>query len=798
VKRVVLAGIPAEVGHWLEERLPGLRSIAVGTVAELRGALPADLVLLDHTLGPVPLEVPTFYSVDNLTQVESGFSRILVHPLDPDELLRHVCTELGLELGDGKTVAIRRLWTRHRPEAIARGKAILEVTPESRREAERAAHRLAGSAGTFGYPKVTELAREAESLLQGSSALDLKRLRYLGTSILHELGENTAPLEPVPHNPHPFTGPVLSEPTYAVWEERLTILHRAATEVVQGQLTPEERENACQEARRLRVACGLFGCLRAAELAAEIQGLLLARAPDGARLADRVLALRKELAREQPPPPPRDLMGKTVLLASADPTRFEDLRLSARLHGLRPVYLPLHAAELPEADAALVEHTPATRGEFFQLLGRLAQRRIATVVLADQADLGERVRATRMGLNVFMEPGTPLEDVFNQLLTVLRAHGETGHPILCVDDDPSLLAVLSEVLTGAGFRVVTEDQPLKAWERMAQVEPELVILDVDMPVLNGIELCRVIRQDPRWATLPILFLTANREPDIIARLFAAGADDFVMKPVAGPELLSRVKARLDRLRRSWTAIQTGQSGGRRLARERITWLLQLAYRLQQPVCVALVKSDDFKRFKAVLEVGDVLARWSRGVLVVAMMAASRQDGTARLAAVLGEARSALACFPADGGSVEELMPALEEALAVSSAGTVAAPSAAAFTHDVLVVDDDPMIGGLVVATLEAEGLIVTWRKDSEEALTSLLSGALKPRVVLLDVDMPGMNGFDVLSRLSAAGLKLKVIMLTGASEPQKRVFQALESGASDYVAKPFEPALLVGRVRRAL
>lgn len=794
----MLAGIPAEVGSWLEERLHGLRTIAVGTVAELKAGLPADLILLDHSLGPVFLDVPTFYFVDGLAQAVSGFTRILVHPLDPDELLQHVANELGLQLGDGKTVAIRRLWTKHRPEAVQRGRAILEVTPESRREAERAAHRLAGSAGTFGYPKVSELAREAEGLLQGTGALDLERLHFLGNEILSQLGEVVAPLEPVAHHPHPFTGPLLSEPTFAVWEERLGILHSAAAAVVQGQLGEEEREHACQEARRLRVACGLFGCLRAAELAGEIQGLLLIPRPDGARLADRVLALRKELAREQPPPPPRDLVGKTVLLASADPARFEDLRLSARLHGLRPVYLPLDAAELPEADAALIEHTPASRVEFFQLLGRLASSRVATVVLADQADLGERVRATRMGLNVFMEPGTPLEDVFSQLLAVLRAHSETGHPIFCVDDDESLLEVVSTMLTSAGFRVVTESDPLKAWGRLATAEPELVILDVDMPVLNGIELCRVIRQDPRFATLPILFLTANREPDIIARLFAAGADDFVMKPVAGPELLSRVKARLDRLRRSWTAIQTGQSGGRRLARERLSWVLQLAYRLQQPVCVALVKSDDFKRFKAILEVGDVLARWSRGVLVVALMAVSRQEGTARLGAALGDARAALACFPADGGSVEELMPALEAALASTSAGTVAEPSSSSFTHDVLVVDDDPMIGGLVVATLESEGLIVTWRKDSSEALEGLLGGVLKPRVVLLDVDMPGLDGFEVLSRLKAAGLELRIIMLTGVSESEKRVFQAVEGGAFDYVAKPFDPSVLVARVRRGL
>lgn len=798
MKRVILAGIPPEVGGWLEERLPGVKCVAAATIEQLRTALPADLVLLDHSLGPVQTGVPTFYSVDHIAQAVSGFQRILVHPLDPDELLKNVANTLEISLGGGATMAIRKLWTRHRPEAIQRARAILEVTDESRREAERAAHRLAGSAGTFGYPKVSELAKEAETLLQGTARLDQDRLHYLGRTILQELGEEveaTAP--PVEHHAHPYVGQVLSEPTVAVWEERLSILHKAAAAVVQKTLTGVDAENAIQEARRLRVACGLFGLHRAAEMAGEIQALIAKR--DGAKLADRVLALRKELARDQPPPPPRDLAGKTVLLAAEDSTRFEDLRLSMRLHGLRPVFLPLDVEELPEADAALIEHTPASRTDFFKLLGRLADHRVATVVLADQADLGERVRATRMGMNAFMEPGTPLEDVFAQLLNVLRAHGETGHPILCVDDDESLLEVLSALLTSSGYRVVTESDSLKAWERLHEVEPELVILDVDMPSLNGIELCRVFRQEPRWATLPIIFLTANREPETIARLFAAGADDFVMKPLAGPELLTRVKARLDRLRRTWSAVQTGQSGGRRLARERLGWLLQLAYRLQQPVCVGLVKSDDHQRFKGIVEVGDVLARWNRGTLVIAMMAVSRQEGLARLSTVVGDAKAALACFPADGGSLEELMPTLEEALAQGHAGRVASPSSSTFTHDAVVVDDDAMIGGLVVATLESEGFIVTWRKDSAEALEGLLNGHLKPRVLLLDVDMPGLDGFAVLAKLSEAGLarEMRVIMLTGISGSEQRVFQAVEGGAFDYVAKPFDPSLLVARVKRA-
>jgi DNA-binding response OmpR family regulator len=71
---------------------------------------------------------------------------------------------------------------------------------------------------------------------------------------------------------------------------------------------------------------------------------------------------------------------------------------------------------------------------------------------------------------------------------------------------------------------------------------------VDMPQLNGIELCRVLRADPRWGRLPVVFLTARADADTLLRVFAAGADDYLTKPFVGPELSVRIRARLERAR----------------------------------------------------------------------------------------------------------------------------------------------------------------------------------------------------------------------------------------------------------
>ena len=74
----------------------------------------------------------------------------------------------------------------------------------------------------------------------------------------------------------------------------------------------------------------------------------------------------------------------------------------------------------------------------------------------------------------------------------------------------------------------------------------MLILDLEMPELSGIDLCQVVRNDPRWSELPVLFLSTHRDMETVNRVFTAGADDYVSKPILGPELIARVLNRLER------------------------------------------------------------------------------------------------------------------------------------------------------------------------------------------------------------------------------------------------------------
>ena len=120
--------------------------------------------------------------------------------------------------------------------------------------------------------------------------------------------------------------------------------------------------------------------------------------------------------------------------------------------------------------------------------------------------------------------------------------------VLVADDDADIRDLVAFKLEQAGLEVVAVEDGQAALERARAVLPTLAVLDVSMPGLSGIDVCRMLRADPTTAGMLIIMLTARVQEQDVEGGFSAGADDYVTKPFSPRELVSRIQALLSRIR----------------------------------------------------------------------------------------------------------------------------------------------------------------------------------------------------------------------------------------------------------
>jgi len=117
--------------------------------------------------------------------------------------------------------------------------------------------------------------------------------------------------------------------------------------------------------------------------------------------------------------------------------------------------------------------------------------------------------------------------------------------ILVVDDETSIRELLTHILSEFMHVILAKDGE-EALEAAQSKNPALILLDISMPGRDGLEVCRLLRQNPETSNIPIIMLTAHNEPEKRIDAFNFGADDFISKPFLPAELVARIKRKLDR------------------------------------------------------------------------------------------------------------------------------------------------------------------------------------------------------------------------------------------------------------
>ena len=344
--------------------------------------------------------------------------------------------------------------------------------------------------------------------------------------------------------------------------QQVTVLEQAKIALSEGKLSDVLRQSAGQEAHKLTGALGTFGYPEGSNLARAIEHMLMDGTALGREEALRLNQLVADLQQELTKPPASitepipPTQAPLVLVVDDDVALTEKLKVEAAVWGMQIETAPdLTTARQKitqtSPDVILLELSfPDPAEDGLTLLRELAEQSSTIPVLAvtRRDRLADRVAVSRLGGRGFLHKPVLPEQIFKAIAKVLPQTQPLEAKVMIVDDDSATLAALSNLLQPWGFQVTRLNETRRFWEVLTATVPDLLVLDLEMPTFSGFDLCQVVRQDPQWGDLPILVVTAHTDAESIQRVFAAGADDFISKPVVGPELVTRVTSHIERVR----------------------------------------------------------------------------------------------------------------------------------------------------------------------------------------------------------------------------------------------------------
>jgi two-component system cell cycle response regulator DivK len=355
-----------------------------------------------------------------------------------------------------------------------------------------------------------------------------------------------------------------------------------------------------------------------------------------------------------------------------------------------------------------------------------------------------------------------------------------GEPILIVDDTPVNLKLTRILLAHEGYEVRTAAGAEEALQVMESFHPRLVLADIQMPGIDGLEMTRMIKADPRNRDVIVVALTALAMQGDEERAIAAGCDGYITKPIDTRALGDRIR----RFLKGDNGVPTPASSSDPFAGSGIEELRgRFLDEAMQQVPLWLEELDgDFDAPRA----RDIAHQWvgSGGLL-----------GYRQVSLLAREVETLLRQRPLDIAEIrstfDTLLAELEDPTVTREAP--APPPAPLAAHQVrprvVIADDDPNIRALLKAFLVSQEIDCETAPDGRVALTTIR--ATKPQAIVLDVNMPEMGGYEVLAELKSEGNPAKVLLLTADEHPDTR-------GVDDFLVKPFNPVELVVRLKRLL
>ena len=412
--------------------------------------------------------------------------------------------------------------------------------------------------------------------------------------------------------------------------EKIARITEAATALSGGAWDRE----AC-EALRLRVhnlvgSAGTYGYRALSEAAraldTSLRSLLAGDAPPtaGEQAAIRNLAARLDRARGEgvsaaPVQAGAHLRGlpraaprirpdsQIVCLVSADAALAGDLSDQIAHFGYTVASVPsfdelVAVAAAAPPSAIIVDVANAENGlpclDGLVRVQRARDPAIPAVFISAREDLPARLQAVRAGASAYFTKPVEVDELIDRLDRLTTTVAPEPYRVLIVDDSRELAAYLAGQLEAAGMATAIVTDPMQVMVPLAEMSPDLILMDLYMPGCSGLELAAVIRQQPDYVSTPIVYLSAETDPDKQMEALRFGGDDFLTKPIQIAHLISSVTSRSQRsrllrslmVRDSLTGLLNHTATEERLAVE-----VARAERQQANLAYALIDLDFFKR-----------------------------------------------------------------------------------------------------------------------------------------------------------------------------------------------------------
>ncbi len=407
--------------------------------------------------------------------------------------------------------------------------------------------------------------------------------------------------------------------------------------------------------------------------------------------------------------------------------------------------------------------------------------------------------------------------------------------ILIIDDEVDVVKVLTNRLTKAGYDVASAKDGFEGLARAKEVLPDVILLDVMMPGLDGMEVKLKLNEDDRFPEIPVIFLTAKGElSDKVAGL-QLGADDYVTKPFEFEELLARIESVIGRRRHyekiAVTDSLTGLSNAHVFKKELRTFF-NLARRYKRLFSLAVIDIDGFKKIndtyghktgdlvlkmiaqilKQVFRESDILVRYGGDEFVVLLAETTEEQAEAavdRLRKKMSDAKIIMeetartipfsvsvgfATYHKDLPDESKIFELADQRMYQEKESKQRVKSD---KKVVLLIDDEEDIRKTVSFRLKKAGFEVFTAENGEGGLNE--AKRLRPGVIILDLMLPALPGEEVCKAIredeDERFSMTPIIMLTAKSSDVDRIVGKV-IGANCYMTKPFEIEDLIANIKK--